>query len=136
MSLIYEVSVMALAAGRVSYSLTKDEIFRPVREAIWRRSSPLYATNIQGEPWRMIECWKHNEQERARGWGKWSEEFDPQSLREPGFFGRLVECANCLSFWVSLVIAIAYMAFGDVVVTLLAPLALWALANTYASKAI
>jgi len=118
---LMEVAVLALATGRVSYSITSDTIFRPLRERVWRWSAPETATDDIGRPWRMLHT-------HSDGFT----EFDPQNVREIGFFGELVSCPYCASFWLAHVVALAWILWGGAIVPWVAGLALWALATLYA----
>lgn len=117
---LYEIGVMALASGRVAFSLTNDEIFRPAREWIWKRSAPdegpIRLDDGSDVPARMVH----------------GGVFKPTiPMREPGFWGQLAQCVHCVSFWTSLVILLAYVVFGSITISLLAPFALWGLASAF-----
>lgn len=117
---------LSLASGRVAHLIAQDTIMRPIREWIWLRSPGESATITQrGEdgdreiPARMLH----------------DGEFQPSLRpRDPGFFGQLFECVFCLTFWTSLIACAAWLVLGDDVIYPATPLALWALANTYAMK--
>lgn len=134
---------LALASGRVAHSITQDTIFRPLREAIYRRSAPhgdvFFIVDGDGDrnlPARLV----HD----ARTWVVGEEYVDQIGLfyapaapaRTPGFLGQLFECPFCMTFWTSAIAAAAWLALGDNVIYPTLPLALWALANSYAIKAI
>jgi hypothetical protein len=123
--LVFSAAIIALAAGRVSYCVANEEIFRRMRELVFRYSSPRFATNSNGEPWRMLHWYKSTNEERKRGHKKILYEFDPNLLREPGFFGQLVECPYCLSFWMTLIMILLY----NVAPIVVAVIALWALSS-------
>ncbi len=140
---------LSLASGRVAYSVTQDDIFRPVREFVYKRSAPdsdtilvrdengdheyparsFHYGDLSGQgvfyPWNEgdAEVWNV-------GW-HYRPELPP---REPGWAGCLIECPYCLSFWTSLIAGLAWLLLGDAVAVIAAPLAIWALANTYAVK--
>ena len=123
----YEAAVVALAAGRVSHTLTQDEIFRPAREWIYLRSAPDGDTiRVSGQdmPAQIV----HHEHGDVF--------FDPNEPREPQFFGQLVQCPYCLSFYVSVALFLFYLAAGSVAVWILTPLALWMIATWLAAKVI
>lgn len=146
---------LSLAAGRVGYSLTQDEIFRPVREAIYLHSAPhsdvIVKRGDEGDlelPARMVHRVTRLEQpdtslgrdearERfmaqkgERGW-----EYMPQEpLRKPGMLGQLFECPFCMTFWTSLFFVGVWALMGQDFVAMLAlPFATWALANLYAVR--
>jgi hypothetical protein len=96
---------LALASGRVAYSLTSDDIFQPLRERIQARDVRLM--NKRGEE------------------GPYDGQY---------FLAGVFSCPFCMSFWTSLLAAIAWVALGTDVVIFSTPLALWAVANTYAVK--
>jgi hypothetical protein len=144
---ILAASVLSVASGRVAYSLTRDEIFRPLREAIWRRSPGDGNVMVRGDdgdrelPVRMMHygdlvggtLFRWNEGDRVVGELGWH--FRPdRPPRDPGFFGQLFDCVYCMSFWTSLIACAAWLALGDAVLYPAAPLAVWAAANTYAAK--
>ncbi len=123
---IYDAAVLALSVGRISYSITSDEIFRPVREFVYRYSAPISATDIDGNPHRMIHHWKNNKREREAGWGKWSSDFDPElGVRDPGFFGELISCVYCASFYASFAALAAYIVWPEQTIVALTGFALW-----------
>lgn len=132
--------VLSLAAGRVAFSLTKDDIFQPVREWIWMRSAPEDGMVIKrgddGDltlPARAMH--RVNGPQANIGDTSHRYEFQPQRpLRQPGFWGQLWECFYCMSFWTSLLAMVAWLVLGDLVVVLALPFAVWAAANTYAAK--
>ena len=52
------------------------------------------------------------------------------SRREEDFsLTSLINCYWCLSFWSSLVLVVTYLVFGDAIVTLATPFAVWYLAT-------
>lgn len=131
-----EFIVLSLASARVASCITKDEIFRPVRERVYRRYAPHGDThrlrNDQGEltevPARMVH-WSRDSS------GAWTHEVDPVApLRDPQFLGELVECPYCLSFWVACVATLAWWLLGDTAAQLALPFALWCAANIIAVK--
>lgn len=142
------LAIVSLAAGRVGYLLTSDELFRPIREWIWLRSpgegSMIVLRGDDGDrevPARTM----HYGDLGAHGsfWpgpcevsiGEVGYHFQPTLRpRDPGWFGRLVECPYCMTFWTSLVGCAAWLLLGDDVIYPATPLAAWALANTYATK--
>lgn len=129
---LYDAAVLVLASGRIAYSLIQDEIFRPIRESIYRYSAPSTATNRDGQPWRMVYSWKNNADERARGWGRWSDDFEPNRMREVGFFGELASCFYCMSFWTSAAVLVSYALHPAGTVGFLTLFAAWALSNLIA----
>ena len=128
---------LALASGRVAYSITTDTIFRPLREWIWLRSAPEDSAILHRTD-------SGDEQRPARLYHDYGREgmasifdYDPTaSPRRPGFFGQLVECPFCMSFWTSALACVAWLLLGNDVIYPALPLALWALANTYATRAL
>lgn len=133
---LYDLAILSLASGRVAYSITSDEIFRPVRELVYRYSAPRHDQDEDGHPYRMIEWFKSTKQERERfpAIGVWQREhIDPTYTgRDVGFFGSLLECFYCFSFYTSVAAIVAYWIFGEEAVTVALPFAVWALANLYA----
>ena len=121
---VYDLAVMALASGRIAYSITNDEIMRPMREWVFRRSAPHSGTiRIDTEdgyddvPASMVH----------------DGVFDPaRSIRTPQFWGQLVECLMCMSFHTSLWILVAYLISAHWTVLALTPFALWGLSNAFA----
>lgn len=127
---LIDMAVISLASGRVAYAIARDEIFRPLREYVYRYSAPISDTDIDGQPHRLIHHWKNNKRERALGWGRWSHDYDTSiAPRKPGWLGRLVECPYCLSFYTTIGALIVYSLFG---IEVLYVFALWAVANLYA----
>ena len=126
---------LSLASGRVAYSITRDGIFRRFREWVWLYSPGEGAmVQLRGEdgdrevPARMMH-YSYTDS------GSDAYAFQPTlPPRDPGFFGSLVECPYCVSFWTSLVAAGAWLVLGDNVIYPALPLAIWAAANTYATK--
>lgn len=53
-----------------------------------------------------------------------------------GFLFAVFSCPFCMSFWTSLLAALAWVVLGTDVVIFSTPLALWAVANSYAVKGI
>lgn len=130
--------VLSLASGRVAFSLTKDDIFQPLREFVWMRSAPedgmIVERTVDGDRTTPARAWHllHN-----RGYTEDRSEYayDPgQPFRNPGWFGQLIECPYCLSFWTSLAACVAWVVLGDAVVYPAMPFAVWAVANLYAVK--
>lgn len=146
--------VLSLASGRVAYSLTKDEIFRPMREWIWMRSAPEEGVIVErgGEgdvtrPARMYHLmhrdpvdgdWRMSKMKCGPAMAKLNDQryrFDPGvALRKPGFFGQLFECFYCMSFWTSLLACAAWLVLGDDVIYPALPLALWGASNVIAAR--
>lgn len=120
---LYDVAVLALAAGRVSYSLTNDTIFRPLRELIWKVSAPETATDIEGRPWRML--WPVPGGEPL---------FTPNELRPIGWLGELASCPDCMSFYVAFLAITAYILYPIETVSFLSVFALWGMANLFARR--
>jgi len=116
-----EAAILALATGRVSYSITSDTIFRPLRERVWRWSAPETATDDIGRPWRMLHVHEDG-----------FTEFGPRTPREPGFWGTLIECPYCVSFWAAHAVVLAWIMWGSAIVPWAVGLALWSLATLYA----
>lgn len=140
-------AALSLASGRVAYSLTRDGIFRPVREWIWLRSPGEGATILlrgdDGDREVPARTMHYGDLVSDRFYpgdndfviGALGYHFRPElPPRDPGFFGSLVECPFCLSFWTSLVAVAAWWLLGDDVIYPATPLAVWALANSYATK--
>lgn len=133
--------VLALASGRVAFSLTKDEIFRPLREWIWMRSAPEEAMIVtrgdngdQTIPARMMHL-HHDRGRTSIGEHYVTREFKPQDpMRAPGFFGQLFECFYCMSFWTSLLAYVVYRIDFSLAWHVATPLAIWAVANAYAHR--
>lgn len=117
-----DLAVITLASGRVAYSISQEEIFRPLRNWIFLRSAPVDAEIVlrreDGDevwPARMVR-------DTLDG-----PSLEPNlDLRKPGFVGSAVSCPYCLSFWTSLAMILAYLALGHVVAVALTPLAVWA----------
>lgn len=138
---LIDFTVMALASGRVAYSLTQDDIFEPARRWIWWHSGPdvgskinLFGQIVEGRNW---DRFRSTPDEVARGLSKWQyESVDDNGMppREPGWLGRLVGCFYCMSFWTSCAALAAYNVAPDLTVQICLPFALWAAANTYAAK--
>lgn len=125
---LWMIVLVPLAAGRAAYSVAHEEIFRPVREYVFRYSAPMTATDIEGRPWRMIDWYKSTEHERKNlGAKKIEYDFDPQTLRNPGFFGQLFECPYCLSFWFTMIMVVIGYWYPHIVLFL----ALWALSSLF-----
>jgi hypothetical protein len=139
-----EALTLALASGRVAYSLVHDEIMRPLRERIWLRYAPESGTirdyADDGSFELRIACMIHKAPTYARD-SLYLESLDrfystQQTPRPATFLGQLFECHYCMSFWTSLLAAAAWLLLGDLAVTLAVPFAIWAIANTYAQKAL
>lgn len=131
----YEAIVIALAAGRISHTLTQDEIFRTAREWIYKRSAPEHSTiRLDGSdvPARMVIDWTDPD----TGKTYYAATKEPYLIREPGFFGQLVECPYCLSLYVSLALFALFVLLGSTAVWILTPLALWMAATWLAAKVI
>jgi Protein of unknown function (DUF1360) len=119
---LYDIAVMALASGRIAYSITQDTIFYPMRDLIFKRSAPEGALTKNGEPYSML----HDS-------GNGSYEFLTHvEKRESGFFGQLFECPYCMSFWIAHLVVLGYILAGDTAIKVLSGFALWALATLYA----
>jgi len=136
---LYDAAVLVLASGRIAYSLTSDDIFEPARRLIWKHSPPEHGDVIvYGErvPARRVTYWRNNEEERARGLGRWSVDILPADLagRDPGWIGRLVSCPDCMSFWVALAALVAYMNYPAETIAVLTLFAAWSLANLVARR--
>lgn len=95
---------LALASGRVAFSITSDDLFADLRTYLMQRD---FEKHLNDGP------------------------FDGK-----GFVYAAATCFYCLTFWTSLVAAVAWLALGSEVVLLAAPLALWAAANIVAAKAL
>lgn len=137
--------VLALAVGRIAYSLTQDEIFRPLREWVWLRSAPESAALLRFEedgdsqwPARMV----HHYSSIGRIWAtkvvrQINDDYGyapTAPMRKPGFFGQLIECFYCVSFWLALVASIAWWLLGDNVIYAALPFAFWAGGNYFAHR--
>lgn len=134
---LFDYLLLALAAGRLAYAITQDEIFRPVRQYIWLRSAPVHGMyRLHGEDVlaSKIDRWKTTEEERQRGLPKWEMDYIEGSRRAPGFLGQLFECAYCMSFWTSAALLGSYLAWPTATIAFSSLVALWAAANTYAAK--
>lgn len=131
---IIDLAIIAIAAGRASWCISRDEIFRPLREIIYRHSAPTSDRNVDGMPWRMLEPYRTTNRERELGAGKWDYDSVPTDPRTPGFWGSLIECPYCTSFWVSVVAFWLYQFAPDATVAGSTPLAMWAIATLYAKK--
>lgn len=140
-------AALSLASGRVAYSLARDGIFRPMREWIWLRSpgegSMITLRGDDGDrevPARtmhygLLIADRFYPGDEGIGVGEVGYHFMPSlPPRDPGWIGSLVECPYCLSFWTSLVAVAAWWLLGDDVIYPALPLAVWALANSYATK--
>ena len=141
------LAIVSLAAGRVGYSLTRDELFRPLREWVWKRSPGDGATILlRGEDgdrevpartmhYGLLVADRFFPGDDGIGVGDVGYHFRPTlPPRDPGWIGRLVECPYCVTFWTSLLGCAAWWLLGDDVIYPATPLAAWALANTYATK--
>lgn len=133
--------LLAIASGRVAYSLVNDEIFRPLREWIWLRHAPesemIYEYGADGDRSTPARAWHRQPSGPVANIGHVDERYayDPDlPLRTPTFLGKLIGCPYCMSFWTSAAAMLAWWALGDNVIYPAAPLALWAAANTYAVK--
>lgn len=123
---VLHLAIVSAAAGRITHGFTSDDIFRPAREWVFRRSAPENARTADGQPWSMMH---------EVGPDAWA--FDPHlPTRQPGFFGKLVECSYCMSFWVALGSVLLWWLLGDLWVAAMLPFAIWAAANWYAVRAI
>lgn len=146
---IAQFLVMALASGRIAFSLTKDDIFQPVREWIWMRSAPedgmVIERTMDGDvtrPARMYHLMHENAFDGGLDMGrgpkgdvKRGHHFSPSTaMRKPAFWGQLWECPYCMSFWTSLIATVAWLLGGDAIVVMALPFAVWALANVLAVK--
>lgn len=133
-----------LAAGRVAYSITNDEIFRPLREAIYLRSAPRHDTILvfdQGGDREISARQFHPVNEDGhpfegagikRAGYDWIPELEP---RRPGWAGQLFECPFCMSAWTSAFFVGVWALMGTDFAALFAlPFATWALANLYAVR--
>lgn len=105
---IYEAAILALAAGRISYSLVEDAIWESSRSWVWKKSI------IRDEQQVTIVA-------RKEPWH---------------FLAQVLECFFCMSFWVSLGIFVAWLLIGPPLAWILAPFALWCVANIVAVKAL
>lgn len=143
--------VLALASGRVAFALTRDEIFRPLREWVWLRSSPEEGTILErsedGDSPRPARFYHLTETKvqlvpdseltgTCADFDRFEDyAFDPGlGAREPGFFGQLLECPYCMSFWTSLAACAAWLTLGSDVLYPALPLALWGASNSFAVK--
>lgn len=139
---------LSLASGRIAYSVTRDDIFRPVREWVYERSAPdsdtILVRDEAGDHEYPARSFHHVETtvnlvpvpETCADVDTFTEfRYEPgMPPREPGWAGCLIECPYCFSFWTSLVLAAAWLLLGDVVAIFALPFAAWAVANTYAVK--
>lgn len=134
---LFDIGVACVAAGRLTFLVAKDEITRPIREAVYRRSAPHGDTAELADgnvvSWRMLfdESTGSHAETYDVSTGMF---FDPTSLRKPGFLGQLIECPYCMSFWISLAMCLAYLVLGSTLTFLLTPIALWGVANAFAAK--
>lgn len=133
-------TVLALASGRVAFSLTKDDIFQGLRESIWMHSAPEDGMVVErtedGDLTRPARAY-HYHREQVNLGQEWEQGFayDPAApFREPQFFGKLFECPYCMSFWTSLLACVAWLVLGDAVIYPALPFAIWMVANTLAVK--
>lgn len=142
-------ALLAIGSGRVAYSLTRDDIFRKLREWIWLRSAPEEGTILErgGEgdaqrPARMYHPHGLNaDGDHVLVTGARGDlidvryRFNPNiAMRYPGFLGQLFECPYCMSFWTSLAACAAWLLLGDDVIYPAALLALWGVSNSFAVK--
>lgn len=146
MNPIFEVAVMVTSAARVTYTVTSDDIFRPLREAIYKRSAPENDTiriDDQDVPARMVHAGHYNVVDGV--WDKGAAvliartvyRFLPQEEPRPaGWWGSLISCPYCFSFWVALAWFALWLLLGETWVWIATPLALWFMANTLAVKAL
>lgn len=130
---LYDLAVIAVAAGRVADSISGDEIFRPLRNWVYLRSAPVDDSIVtygpSGDdvyPARMATLTSEplslgTEYEGMRG-----------DVRTPGFFGRLISCRVCLSFWVTLFWLAIYLLSAHWALTLATPFAIWGGAVAFA----
>lgn len=139
---------LGLASGRIAYSVTRDDIFRPVREFVYARSAPdsdtILVRDDNGDHEYPARSFHHVETRidlcpdpQTCADVDYIEEFRYEPTlppREPGWAGCLIECPYCFSFWTSVVLCAAWLLLGDAVAYLALPFAVWAVANTYAVK--
>lgn len=134
-------ALLALGSGRVAYSLTRDDIFRKMREWIWLRSAPEEGTILERgadgdtqRPARFMHL-VYDKPYTGTAWEPTHTEYHPElDPRDPGFFGMLFECPYCMSFWTSLAACAAWLVLGDDVIYPAALLALWGASNSFAVK--
>lgn len=138
---IMQGAVLALASGRIAYSLVADDIFRGLREWVWMRSAPEAATvrrELAGGGWENLPAAMFHEicsSESELRDIVCARAYDPvRDPRPAGFAGQVFECVYCMSAWTSLGAAITWALLGDAAVVVAAPFALWAIANLYAAK--
>lgn len=153
--IILQGVVLALASGRVGYSLVNDEIFRKLREWIWLRSAPVNGTirhfNEDGS-WQERPAAFYQEVEidvpsayiigggeptgTCMDWDKDTViDFAPDlDVRPARFLGQVFECHFCMTFWTSLLASIGWLAHPEFAVIMATPFAMWAVANLYAQR--
>lgn len=117
---VYELAILALASGRVSYSFPNEDIWAPIRDRIFLWSPP-DSTDKDGRPYRL--------------WHKDGASYtydEGTAPRDKGFIGSLLACPWCLSFWVSVGMTLLWLVFGSAFTMLMVPFALWGLATAFA----
>lgn len=133
-------AVLALASGRVAFSLTKDDIFQGLRESIWMHSAPedgqIVERTEDGDLTRPARAYHRvNGPQATIGDTAHEHRYDPGApFREPQFFGQLFECPYCMSFWTALFAFVAWAILGDAVIYPALPLAIWGASNSFAVK--
>lgn len=127
---LINLAIIAIGAGRIAYSISSEEIFRWLRERVYRYSAPMHDADLDGRPYRLIDFYKTTREERERFpfLGRWSSDWI-DNTRKPGMAGMLIECPYCVSAYVTAFGVLAWYTIGDVVVQGAAVFAAWAAAS-------
>lgn len=101
--MVLTVIVLSLGAARVTALIVLDEIMQPIRHRIFLLSPP------------------HDDQRRGLFYQGLNRDGSPikdiNDSREAGFFGRLLSCFKCTSFWVGVMFFAAWSIFPVFTIT-------------------
>lgn len=151
LALFLSLLIIGIAAGRVAYSITHDEIFRRLREWIWLRSAPHSGMIVEysedGDDTQLARSYhwsevpqKVRDDEANNGIHFLPDgyRYQPQlPIRKPQFWGQLVECPMCMSFWIAIIFWVLWQfAPFEIYYYGIMPLAVWGVANWFAVKAL
>jgi len=117
-----DVVLLALACARVTILITRDDIFKPLRNWIFLFSPPenddrlgYYYQNLHRVPRRLRWRWDEDE-------------------RKPGFIGEALSCPDCTGVWVGAILVFSYVLYEEQTITFSLVMALAMVASWIARK--
>lgn len=95
--------LLALASARITLLITRDAILEPIRHWIFLVSPP---PDNKRHGWNYQQLFRANKRERnmqrQHGMGWWESRWAGGDAveRQPGWFGSLLSCPDCVGVWV------------------------------------